>query len=1192
MSLNGLDTPEVQDAYQSAIAEAGGWFLLKYTSRDSIELLGRGKSGVSEARNAILGYSEASPLYGLIIYRRRRILIKCIPDGTSRLLQARTAVHLQDILERYSPYETLLEITNGEGLNDTALAASFQLRTASASPSPSPSTKRLDEISEDAEDNGEGADGQARAETSSNSLSAPPRPKMDRRAEHMKKFGKRTSSLGVGKSPQLLGQQRAASPASPLKQSMSQYLVHEEAGHTSITPLETPLPEVSLPVESDDTEAVKQDSAQHSKEVQDISDSASQRTATDASDATEVPVSPKPSSKQPSSAAEMRDRDLPALPAEGSASSTQKSSRTGRSASMSERTVSTHSLADDPYGFSKFDELFKPKVKLAPRPVHSPEKIQSPAVARTSALPASFRPANRKQETLRPKSSGNGLAVPARPTPPAPTAYITPPPPPVPETPDYSARPTTRGSVRSAPSHKSHGMTPDKIRLMKAVELRRRQLRKSQEPPSRPTFDDDAPAIPKVPDVSDSIPTRTIKIIRTPEAASEQEAATDEEEQPQSSKADSGIEMHYRKQDKASGDRDLQSTPSASKPSTPEPGTIPTSQSTGTPVPPPIIQESPKEIDNASEETNSQLQPDDAASIESKTPTERSEFFVQEPASTEELPVPTIIMADGSRPMTSDEPILQPAVEADGEGSTVEDSGTEVPEESPSSPRRQNSDLAKRRRGYVEPLQTDLNSGNPDDFTSDDDDLLDELHSAIIVEATPVTVARSPLTPTLPGRRPSADTLASVRSVNITRMGSSPTDKGSDERLAPDLSRMVVPRTLTPPGEKRDSTSGLSRNVSSEISKRIQALSLQSRPLTPEVSPNGFAPRPTRSGPTSYRRHSSNRAAHSPARSGAPENAPVWSVQRDPATNRNSVSVTARIVRPNVISESVAEDSREALQQSEYVVNNERDAGRPGNRPASIRTAKTQSETSTPALSPVLSRSSTEARTMHSAGNSRFGRHKHQNSSIPVSTPGLDEFPPPPGTRTGGSTPSIRSNDENAAPKEGSKASRFMKRMSILPFGGSNKRKSGAQQQSSAASLFEYETIGAAAPTPGTTGTNSRVSSVHEKSDTPPAVVVGDLNVQFPDSLLWKRRIVTIDDSGYLQFAIAQAMEIHKGVALKKFALNDFKLPYVPDLDMQELSYSIMLEFHDGTTLQTACEDAMTQRQVLHILKTYWKAWA
>lgn len=64
-------------------------FLLHYTSRDSVELLGRGKNGVSEARSAIIAYAEASPLYGLIIYRRRKILIKYIPDGTSRLLQGR-----------------------------------------------------------------------------------------------------------------------------------------------------------------------------------------------------------------------------------------------------------------------------------------------------------------------------------------------------------------------------------------------------------------------------------------------------------------------------------------------------------------------------------------------------------------------------------------------------------------------------------------------------------------------------------------------------------------------------------------------------------------------------------------------------------------------------------------------------------------------------------------------------------------------------------------------------------------------------------------------------------------------------------------------------------------------------------------------------------------------------------------------
>ena len=33
--------------------------LLKYTSRDSVELLGRGKNGVHEARLAIAGYEEA-----------------------------------------------------------------------------------------------------------------------------------------------------------------------------------------------------------------------------------------------------------------------------------------------------------------------------------------------------------------------------------------------------------------------------------------------------------------------------------------------------------------------------------------------------------------------------------------------------------------------------------------------------------------------------------------------------------------------------------------------------------------------------------------------------------------------------------------------------------------------------------------------------------------------------------------------------------------------------------------------------------------------------------------------------------------------------------------------------------------------------------------------------------------------------
>jgi hypothetical protein len=74
----------------------------------------------------------------------------------------------------------------------------------------------------------------------------------------------------------------------------------------------------------------------------------------------------------------------------------------------------------------------------------------------------------------------------------------------------------------------------------------------------------------------------------------------------------------------------------------------------------------------------------------------------------------------------------------------------------------------------------------------------------------------------------------------------------------------------------------------------------------------------------------------------------------------------------------------------------------------------------------------------------------------------------------------------------------------------------------------------------------------------------------------------------------------------KQFHLSDFKAPYAPDLDQQELPHSICLEFTGshapdtdafdgdhvgGGVLQLACEDAMGQRQVLRLLGGYWKSW-
>ncbi|KAH0547531.1 hypothetical protein FGG08_000256 [Glutinoglossum americanum] len=155
MSLNGLDNPNVIEAYEAAAAEPGGWFLLKYVSRDEVELLGRGSSGVVEIRGIISQYTEESPLYGFIRYRRRSILIKYVPEMTSRLVQARVTVHFQAITERFSPYDTIFPISVPRELNDTSLSSACSLHTATGSTSSSNSSlrrRRLVEITEDAEE--------------------------------------------------------------------------------------------------------------------------------------------------------------------------------------------------------------------------------------------------------------------------------------------------------------------------------------------------------------------------------------------------------------------------------------------------------------------------------------------------------------------------------------------------------------------------------------------------------------------------------------------------------------------------------------------------------------------------------------------------------------------------------------------------------------------------------------------------------------------------------------------------------------------------------------------------------------------------------------------------------------------------------------------------------------------------------
>ena len=79
--------PQIVAISRRSVLIVANRFLLKYTTRDAVDVLTTGTGGAHEARAAVAQYEDKSPLYGLLLYRRRKVLVKYIPEGTSRLLQ-------------------------------------------------------------------------------------------------------------------------------------------------------------------------------------------------------------------------------------------------------------------------------------------------------------------------------------------------------------------------------------------------------------------------------------------------------------------------------------------------------------------------------------------------------------------------------------------------------------------------------------------------------------------------------------------------------------------------------------------------------------------------------------------------------------------------------------------------------------------------------------------------------------------------------------------------------------------------------------------------------------------------------------------------------------------------------------------------------------------------------------------------
>ncbi|TKA82332.1 hypothetical protein B0A49_00073 [Cryomyces minteri] len=1071
MSLNGLDTPAVNGAYQTTLTEAGGWFLLKYISRDEVEILDRGNGGALEARSAIAQYTEKSPIYGLLLYRRKRVLIKYIPDGTSRLLQARTAVHFQDVEERFSPHETLLEISSPDSLSDSALAAAFPLHTAS----PSTSSSRLHEISEDAEE----SQLPRRTGTVRDAFVAGvagPRRSPEPRTEG-------SSVTTITPAIQITDEQTA--PMVKSRTSVSQILVQEDKHHTSVTSLRTPSVTDYAPSEA----SLKEDNFR--------------------------PIS---------------DEDT-------------------RHPSQTTRTSTSNFYTSSYFGL-------KPKIKLGPRPMTDKNKRSQTFAAGSptrpiSVLPASMRTSSRKVEIVRPKLQG----------PPAVSEIIIPPPPPVPDIPDVSmmpTRPVSRGSTRSVPASRSNTMTPENARLQKALELRKKQLRKSAAADSRSAVYETTiePPLPAT--------------VKPPQASSNHVVATS---------ADSGIEIEYSDPSSIKHQSSTQFELSHINLGNPfDPKLQP-------PRPSPSEQRSSKGDEAGQEELIS-----DAANDRTGNPRNRKTEADRDSTSADRRSEPEVRSDDKKQAARKFEPQKQKTADR-----LLPDSA------SLSASPRVSTDSKEKRRGIVEPLHLDVSEEESDFDYLSDDSFMEELQSATVQQAKPVSVSKSPATPFI-SCRPSSHSIKSTMSVNsvtISKSFSDQTtlDKLDPDRLSPEDARPSTARSVSftrTPERSQDPMAVAKRvNVSSGISRRIQALAEVSnhhhtplnhtvgppRPLTPDSSPPYPGLRvsslrqavPRGSASVSSQRPLS-RLYPSPSPSPSPSAAMV-SPQSPPARNdthtmysfhpehgrRESVSVTARIIRDhrleNPLSSSQTEPTQFELHQSPLTIDHHK-----ASAPSSPRKHGVSRSESMPVLSSDLLAQEATSPPRRTSTESSWYSVGRRPSEAKQPTPTVASL----------SSNDLASIDEPSDGKKGSRTSRLFKRMSGMT---GAKRRSMAQIMS---------------PTVREEPVNLPESAPLRQPFR--EILVGDLNVQFPDTLLWKRRWVEIDGRGNIVLGLSKS-NTHQKAVTKKYHLSEFRRPFAPDQDRQELANSVILDFVGGSTLQIACEDAYSQGEVLKVLQDAHKTW-
>ncbi|KAL8970584.1 MAG: hypothetical protein Q9183_001443 [Haloplaca sp. 2 TL-2023] len=1191
-----------------ALTVARHRFLLKYETRDEVKILKRGGGGVVDVRETIAQYDEQSPLYGFVHYRRRKVILKYVPEGTSRLLQARVSVHFQAVTERFTPHDTVFSFTTPKGLNDVALSSACSLHTASASIKSSSDSLRQRGLSGIAEDVSEFPSYQADVEPmdekkdDSNGPSPPSvRPE-------------RTDSLSNAQIPVALPmpERRESTSQSPKRKDINKALPP--------TPSDKAEDRATTRNALEDSFLESRPSIEGRPSVQSNRPSMlSMRTSYE--HRPKVKLGPRPSLDSPgrvkSSDPANDFRPVSALP-NGVRSSSKKQAPTRPKSASGQRTIVE--MPEHPLPSPK---LLSPAVVSEKNPSPAPNTLAR-QLHGTDSKPVAMTPEKRRLKKaleLRKKQLAARNAL---------------------ETPEQEAQPDNTTSHESPDCNKRESLTSTLPDVSPADDsnadvLQARIDALHEEPDlvhvgpqnlSKETpevFDVSPVTIAEVSDGpstqassisgEDEISTKVVSeqrhqvqdnhsaaVSTVPEPSVLDHVSSPMLESPQPSGQciaidSSGIIEHEAQQPAIEA-------PIADHPATTgeEPAPLDLAESPSKPIQEKLVSEEASRDPSPVSEVTSPLYKRRSVSVKSISidaeilkphdiplpPIDEDEEASLTPQGKvfdkNLMSIPSITYEDGQHRS------LSPSQEDNDSLVEVRPASTDAFSEQ--------RDRRARRHGLINPVKrVSSPDGSEEQFLSDDS-FMEELKSATVQEAKPMSVSKSPIMPVFPRSVPESKSTENLRPTSASSRLNRP-KRQDDHPMMPKLPDLFSARSSSAPyaplTEAQLSPPTLKKmGVSSGISQRIKALEqLSSRPGSPSSqnsspaaasAPSYNFPKPRK---TSFR--TSQAAAEiakastqaSTARSYAhfspsartPEESSkqlgdgAVRVDRIDVTTKSgkvrpeSISVTARIVRggsQNKVSQIPEDGSRAAapdLYPSPLTV--EHQSKRPATPLSPLKPPK-----------PLYARSSSSSSTAHKSDPLPAPRRDSISSRLSSTPSRRGSEPELPHSMSDSSINSMINYDGSKEDKKESRKSRLFKRMSNI---SAASRRSIASALSPVRKDIKDEPI-------------VEHQEPSRESIRPLAVDVGDVNVQFPDTLLWKRRHMQIDEKGLLVLSASKADNNAK-VITKRYPFTEFNPPYLPDQDQEELPNSVVLDFRDGSTLQCACENSYARKDVLRALK-------